>query len=310
MITFELPPDKKTRPVVLGLGVFDGVHLGHRRIIRELVEMGKRTGATPVAVTFIPHPREILGTPPLPRLLLPPKERFTRLREAGAEGIGIIAFSRRIADTPPREFIDGLLALEPEVRGLCVGSRWRFGREGKGDAEFLAEELSLRGIAFEAVPELRMNGAIVSSSGIRDAVASGDIAGASEMLGVPPRLYGEVVPGCGIAGKKLNAPTANLRVDFGVTPPDGVYAGRADIDGKRFAAVINIGFSPTFGGAERRVECHLIDFSGDLYRRQLAVEIAVRLRDEQRFPSIGDLERQIRIDRKRAMELLSKTETV
>ena len=123
-------------------------------------------------------------------------------------------------------------------------------------------------------------------------------------------MYGEVVPGRGVAGKMLNAPTANLRVDFGVTPPDGVYAGRADVDGKRLVAVINIGFSPTFGGsAERRVECHLVGFSGDLYRQRLAVEIAVRLRGERLFPSIGELERQIRADRKLAIELLSKTET-
>lgn len=311
MIKFELPHDKKTRPVVLGLGVFDGVHLGHRKIIRELVEMGKRTGATPVAVTFIPHPREILCAPPLPRLLLPPEERFKRLRVAGAEGIGVIAFSRRLADTPPQEFLDELLTIEPAVLGICVGSQWRFGRDGKGNTEFLAWMLRRRGIAFDAVPELRVNGSIVSSSGIRDAIASGDLAGASERLGTPPCLYGEVVTGCGIAGKKLDAPTANLRVDFGVLPPDGVYAGWTDLDGKRYVVVINIGFSPTFGGtAERRVECHLVGFSGDLYGRRLAVEIVIRLRAEQRFSSIGELERQIRADRKKAVELLSRMETV
>ena len=309
MIKFELPADKKTHPVVLGIGVFDGVHRGHRRMIRELVEMGKRTGATPVAVTFIPHPREILGAPPLPRLLLPPEERFRRLREAGAEGIGIIAFSKQLAATPPQSFIDELLTLEPVVRGICVGSRWRFGRDGKGDTAFLDAELRRRGIAFSAVPELQMNGAIVSSSSIRDAIASGDLAGASEMLGTAPCLYGEVVTGYGVAGKSLNAPTANLRVDFGVLPPDGVYAGWVDLAGQRFAAVTNIGFSPTFGGtAERRVETHLIGFSGDLYHRSLAVEIAVRLRPEQRFSSIGELERQIRNDRRQAFELLSRME--
>jgi len=309
MIKFELPADKKTHPVVLGIGVFDGVHRGHRRIIRELVEMGKRTGATPVAVTFIPHPREILGAPPLPRLLLPPEERLRRLREAGAEGVGIIAFSRKLADTPPQGFTDGLLTLEPAVRGICVGSQWRFGRDGKGDTSFLEGELHRRGIAFSAVPELQMNGTIVSSSGIRDAIAAGDISGASEMLGAAPCLYGEVVPGCGVAGKSLNAPTANLRIDFGVLPPDGVYAGWVVLDGKHFAAVTNIGFSPTFGGtAERRVECHLIGFSGDLYHRHLAVEIAVKLRSERRFSSIGELEKQIRDDCKQANELLSRME--
>lgn len=308
MIRFELPIDKKACPVVLGLGVFDGVHQGHRKIIRELVEMGKRTGAVPVAVTFIPHPREILGAPPLPRLLLPPEERFRRLREAGAEAVGIIDFSRRIADTPPADFVEGLLTIEPPVRGVCVGLRWRFGREGKGDTRFLARELGRRGVDFAAVPELQLNGTVISSSGIRECIAAGDLAGAAEMLGTAPCLYGEVVPGCGVAGAKLHAPTANLRIEFGVLPPDGVYVGRVEVEGRRFAAVTNIGFSPTFGGtAERRVECHLIGFSGDLYRKRLAVEIAIKLRSERRFGSVEELGKQIRADRERAVELLSET---
>ena len=167
MIRFELPPDKIFRSAVLGIGVFDGVHKGHRKIIRELVEMGRRIGAAPVAVTFMPHPREILGIPPLPRLLLPPEERFRRLRESGAEAIGIIEFSRQLAATPPCEFVDMLLEQQPTVRGICVGSQWRFGYRGEGDTGFLTTELARRGIAFAAVPELQMDGSIVSSSLIR-----------------------------------------------------------------------------------------------------------------------------------------------
>lgn len=307
MIRFELPTDKNTHSVVLGLGVFDGVHKGHRKIIRELVEMGKRTGAVPVAVTFIPHPREILGAPPpLPHLLLPPEERFRRLREAGAEAVGIIDFSRRLADTAPEDFVDKLLAIDPPVCGVCVGSKWRFGRGGKGDTAFLTREFQRRGIAFTAVPELQINGNVISSSGIRECIAAGDLAGAAAMLGAAPCLYGEVVPGCGVAGAKLHAPTANLRIEYGVLPPDGVYAGSVEIGGKLFAAVTNIGFSPTFGGtAERRVECHLVGFSGDLYRRRIAVELTARLRDERKFDSAEELAEQIAADRKQAFELLS-----
>lgn len=306
MIRFELPPDKDPQATVLGLGVFDGVHKGHRKIIRELLEMGKSTGAFPVAVTFIPHPREILGTPPLPRLLMPPEERFRRLREAGAAGIGVIDFSRRLADTPPEEFISELLSVAPTVRGICVGSRWRFGRGGAGDTAFLAAELERRGIAFDAVPELRINGVIVSSSGIREAVAAGNLDEATEMLGSPPCLYGEVEKGFGIAAGELHAPTANIRVDFGVLPPDGVYAGFAEIDGRRFPAVTNIGFAPTFGGTgERRVESHLIGFSGDLYRRRIAVEVAFGIRGERKFASAEELAKQIAADREKALELLS-----
>ena len=305
MIRFELSPDRRTPDVVLGLGVFDGVHQGHRKIIRALLEMGGRLGAVPVAVTFVPHPREILGAPPLPRLLMPPEERFKRLREAGAEGIGVIDFSRELADTPPAKFVSDLLKHSPPVRGICVGSRWRFGRGGCGDTAFLADELKRRGIAFDPVPELRMNGVIVSSSGIREAVAAGNIIAATEMLGTPPCLYGEVDYGFGIAARELHAPTANLRVDYGVLPPDGVYAGRTEVDGKAFPTVTNIGVAPTFGAGERRVESHLIGFSGDLYRRRIAVELAAKLRDERKFDSAEELAEQIAADRRQALELLS-----
>ncbi|MBQ6353042.1 MAG: hypothetical protein IJJ28_07235, partial [Lentisphaeria bacterium] len=124
MIRFDLPSEAPVEAVVLGIGVFDGVHRGHRRIISELAAMGRRTGALPVAVTFLPHPREVLGRPPLPRLLMPPELRMRRLREAGAAGIGIIDFSREIAETPPPKFVEALLATRPTVRGVCVGSRW------------------------------------------------------------------------------------------------------------------------------------------------------------------------------------------
>jgi len=309
MIDFDLPSGGTDAPVVLGLGVFDGVHRGHRKIISELVAMGRRCGAVPVAVTFMPHPRAVLCAPPLPRLLIPPEERFRRLREAGAQGVGIVEFTRELADTPPAEFVSRLLEQHPPVQGVCVGSRWRFGRGGAGDTDFLAGELAKRGVAFSAVPELQMNGVIVSSSAIREAVAAGDIVNATEMLGAPPCLYGEVGTGFGIAAKKLHAPTANIRVDFGILPPDGVYAGRTVMDGKSFAALVNIGFSPTFGGtAERRVECHVIGFSGELYRKRIAVELAAKLRDEKKFDSAADLAGQIRADMKQATELLSLTE--
>ena len=309
MIDFDLPSGRKDAPVVLGLGVFDGVHRGHRKIISELVAMGRRCGAVPVAVTFMPHPRNVLCAPPLPRLLMPPEERFRRLREAGARGIGIIEFTRELADTPPAEFVSRLLEQHPPIHGVCVGSRWRFGRGGAGDTDFLAGELAKRNVAFSAVPELQMNDIIVSSSAIREAVAVGNIAGASEMLGAPPCLYGEVEQGFGIAAMTLHVPTANIRVDFGILPPDGVYAGRTTLDGKRFAAVVNIGFSPTFGGtAERRVECHVIGFSGDLYRKRIAVELAAKLRDERKFDSADDLAGQIRRDLEQAAGFSSLNE--
>ena len=297
MIRFELPPDKVFRSAVLGIGVFDGVHLGHRKIIRELAKMGQRIGAVPVAVTFMPHPREILGIPPLPRLLLPPDERFRRLREAGAEVIGVIEFSRQLAETSPGEFVEKLLELQPTVRGICVGSQWRFGRRGDGDTAFLAADLKKRNIAFDAVPEVQIDGSLVSSSLIREKIAAGRLDEAAVMLDAPPALYGEVVPGFQIAERALHAPTANLRLEYGILPPDGVYAGMTTLEDKLFPAVTNIGFSPTFGDSGiRRIETHIVGFSGDLYGRKLVVELFEKIRDEQKFSSVPALKKQIRSD--------------
>jgi len=297
MIRFDLPSGIPTEAVVLGIGVFDGVHMGHRRIMSELVKMGRRLGALPVAVTFLPHPREVLGRPPLPRLLMPPEVRLRRLREAGAAGIGIINFSPEIAKMLPAEFVEALLATHPEVRGICVGSQWHFGCRNSGDAAFLAGALKRRDVAFNAVPELRIGTEIVSSSIIREAVAAGDLAAASAMLGCRPALYGTVEPGHHLAGTLLHAPTANLHVEFGILPPDGVYACRSVIGGESFPAVTNIGVSPTFGDdGIRRVETHIIGFSGELYRKEIAVELVKKLRGEMRFATPAALAAQIRTD--------------
>lgn len=307
MMNFSFPDGGVNGAAVLGIGVFDGVHLGHRKIIAELVEMGRIFHAVPVAVTFFPHPRAVLCPDSPPRLLQPPEERLRLLHLAGAEKVNVIEFSAETAATAPELFVDELLAAHGDVRGICVGEHWRFGRGGRGDTMFLARGLERRGIAFRAVPEVRIDGVVVSSSCIREAVATGDLAGAARMLGDFPCLYGEVEPGFRIAERQLHAPTANLRTDFGVLPPDGVYAGWTELGGKRFPTVTNIGFSPTFGGtAERRVESHLIGFSGDLYRKRLAVKIAAKLRDERRFVSVSELERQIKADRAKAAEIFSE----
>ena len=304
MIRYESENGAPPSAVVLGIGVFDGVHLGHRRIIAEVAESARRLDAVPVAVTFFPHPREVLCPDSPPRLLLPPEERLRRLRDAGARGIGIIDFSECIAATSPEDFLSGILSGPSAIRGICVGTRWRFGRNGAGDTKFLSSSLAGREVIFNAVPELEIDGEQVSSSVIRDAIAAGELAKAGRMMGAPVCLYGEVEPGFHEATDILKAPTANLRVDYGVLPPDGVYATWAIVDGRRHPSVTNIGVAPTFGrGNERRVETHLFDFSGDLYRRALTVELQCKLRDELRFPSPAELKRPIAVDRMRALEI-------
>ena len=293
-------------PVVMGIGVFDGVHLGHRKMISVLSDMARRLGAVPVALTFFPHPRAVLFPDDPPRLLLPPEERLERLREAGAAEVMSVDFTKETAETPPERFLEQLLTASPNLRGICVGAHWRFGRGGAGDAAFLSRELAARKIAFEAVPELAMNGGVVSSSAIRKAVAEGDLEYAAAMLGSHPALFGEVEHGFGEAGRLLDAPTANLRVDFGVLPPCGVYAAMAKIGAGAFPAAVNIGVAPTFGRERRiRVEAHMMGFAGDLYQRNISLGLVKKLRDERAFRSSGELARQIVADREEALKILT-----
>ena len=307
MIRYDFENSDPLHPVVLGIGVFDGVHLGHRLIMAAVTDLAHRTGATPVAVTFFPHPRAILAPATPPRLLLPPSERLARLRAAGAAGIGVIDFSAAIAATAPADFVELILASPPSIVGICVGEHWRFGCRGSGDTRFLAAELTRRGIAFNAVPELEIHGEVVSSSTIRDAVAAGNLAKAERMLGSPIKLYGQVESGFHEATEILAAPTANIRVEYGVYPPDGVYATWAEINGRRIPSVTNIGVSPTFDrqNSGRRMETHILGFSGDLYGQNITVELAARLRDEIRFPSPALLAKQIAEDCSNALRILT-----
>ena len=291
MLKFERSP---AAPPVLALGVFDGVHTGHRKIISNAAALAAKSGALPVAVTFVPHPREILGEPP--QLLVPVEERRRLLIEAGAWTTGTINFSPEIAALEPEEFLEKLTA-EVNPAGIVVGEHWRFGRGGRGNGELLKSFAASHDMEFLPCPELEMEGETVSSTAIRRHIAAGDLERATAMLGRPPAICGRVISGYGDASRRLDSPTANLDITCGIVPPDGVYAGKVNCDGSSYAAAINIGFSPTFDGErdknERRIEVHLLDFNGSLYGRELAVSLLKYLRPERRFDSVEELKKQI-----------------
>ena len=297
LIKFDAPLPGGDTPLVLGLGVFDGVHLGHRRIISEVLAMAERHRAVPAAVTFHPHPRQVLCPDDPPRLLLPMAERCRLLHEAGAKIVGVIEFDRKFAAMEPMDFLKDLL-LSPEfvLAGICVGSRWRFGHFGAGDKKVIEKFASANGIEFVPCEELVIGGETVSSSAIRRAVSAGRIEHARSLLGRPPRLFGTVRRGNGIAGKVLHAPTANLEISCGILPPDGVYSGRIRIGADTFPVAVNIGVSPTFGGVTRRVEAHLLSFDGSLYGAELELELFSFIRHEQKFSSPEALRERIRED--------------
>jgi riboflavin kinase/FMN adenylyltransferase len=271
------PGELGVGPRAVALGTFDGVHLGHRRVIETLLE----AGPTPTVVTFDPHPRTALGN--RVDLLMPLERRLELLDELGVEATLVVGFTLEVARLAPHEFADEFLRpLGAET--VVAGEDFRFGRARQGDLAVL-ERL---GFATKPVPMLEN----VSSTRIRDLVREGDVRGAAALLGRPVEVEGVVVTG-DARGGTLGFPTANLDVRPELLVPlNGIYAGAI---GDRRAAV-SIGTNPHYGGSERRVEAFLLDFEGDLYGKRLIVELWKRLRDEQSFESEQALIDQIARD--------------
>ena len=265
------------KPRSVAIGTFDGVHVGHRRVLDAALAGGR----TPTVVTFDPHPRTVLGNQV--ELIVPLQRRLELLAELGIEDVLVVEFTLELARLEPEEFAEQTLrAIGAEV--VVAGASFRFGRDRAGDLEML------RRVGFEVRPVALAEG--VSSSQIRELLRSGEIERGARALGRPPEVEGIVVSG-DARGGTLGFPTANLRVDPNVlVPAYGIYAGFAE--GTRSA--VSVGTNPHYGGKERRIEAFLLDFEGDLYGRRLVIELWSRLRDEQAFASEAELIDQIARD--------------
>jgi riboflavin kinase / FMN adenylyltransferase len=265
------------KPRAVAIGTFDGVHLGHQRVIAAAVE----SGLTPTVVTFDPHPREVLGN--RVELLTTTRRRVELIEALGVEDVLVLEFTPELAAEPAEAFAERVLrAIGAEV--VVAGEGFRFGHGRHGDLGVL------RGLGFDARDVPILEG--VSSSQIRRLIADGDLAAAAGLLGRPVEVDGLVVSG-DARGGTLGFPTANLAVDRALlVPPYGIYAGAA----RDHRAAVSIGTNPHYGGDERRIEAFLIDFVGDLYGQRLVVELWKRLRDEQVFDSEQALIDQIHVD--------------
>lgn len=299
----ELPQAHLTAPSHVTVGVFDGVHRGHRLLIGRLIEAAHAAGRLAVVVTFAPHPARVLGYDSPPMLTTIP-ERAALLADLGLDALVVCRFTERTARTPAVEFV-ALLLRHLRMVELWGGYDFAFGHRREGDVPFLRRLGAEEGFAVRIVEPLIWHGAPVSSSRVRAALRAGDVDEATGCLGRPYRLSGRVVRGRGI-GRELGLPTANLAPPpERLIPADGVYAGLARWETATVPAVINIGRRPTFAGRERVVEAHLLDFSGDLYGRTLALDFLARLRDERAFPDVDALQAQIRADIAQARALIA-----
>lgn len=291
---------------VVTLGNFDGVHLGHREILRRVVGEAKAHGGQSVAITFFPHPTAVLAPSKAPPAILSLRERLALLREAGVDVVVLQHFTRKFSQITAAEFVERYLLGAIGAAKVVIGHSVSFGRGRQGSAEMLVREGESRGFAVEVVGPVTADGIVVSSTEVRRALGEGAIGRAAALLGRPYWIGGRVVSG-DRRGKLLGFPTANVRPRIPLLVPDGVYAVRVDCGGSLFPGIANIGRNPTFGeGRPRGVEAHIFDFEGDLYGRWIRVRLIEQLRQEMRFPSAEALVEQIRLDVARAREVLGR----
>ncbi len=284
-------------PVFLAIGVFDGVHPGHRAVVGRAVADARTAGGSAVGVTFHPHPMRVLRPERPPRLLTATQHKVALLRECGLDALLVMEFTREFAATPPERFIEALHGACDGLREICVGHEWSFGKERAGNLELLDRLGERLGFEEVGVPAVRVDGEIVSSTLIRAAVEEGNLERARRLLGRAFTVLGTVVEGRRI-GRSLGFPTANLSAHNEQFPPNGVYAVRARLDSKTLPGVVNIGTRPTIhpGSVERVLELHMLDFDEEVYGREIEVEFRQRLREEMKFSGIEALQAQIARD--------------
>ena len=288
---------------VVSIGNFDGLHHGHRVLLRRLVEGARRQGGPAVVYTFEPPPRVVLAPSQHMARILSWPDKVRLLGEQGVDAVVVERFSRAFAQHPPEWFATEVLGRRLRARGLVVGYDFRFGRARAGDVGMLKRLLP--DMPVDQVAAVELDGAVCSSSAIRERVASGDVAGAARLLGRWHFVRGTVVAG-DRRGRTIGFPTANVDTDAELLPAHGVYAVQARVDGgPPLPGVANLGLRPTFDGTMVQLEVHLFDFSGDLYGRELMVCFVERLRGEQRFAAVDALVARIRQDAELARSALA-----
>ncbi len=292
-----LVPGLWRQPAVT-VGVFDGLHRGHQHVLAHLRQLAARVGGEPVVITFATHPRAVIDRA-APRQILSVRHRLHLLSRLGIAGVVLLPFDDALRTMDHERFAEQVLVQGLRARALLFGYNGSFGHGGAGTARTLAPLGARHGFLVEEAPPVAEGERPISSSRIRDAIESGDLAGAGAMLGRPVALYGTVVRGDG-RGRQLGFPTANVDLEGEILPPSGVYEVAVEVGGRRHRAVANIGTRPTFThgqpGVRPSLEVHVPGLEADLYGQALEVELVRHLRGERRFPSREALVAQVRSD--------------
>lgn len=305
-IYHQLPDFHPPHYAVVTSGTFDGVHLGHQKILERIKELAAQKQGETVLLTYWPHPRVILKPEDQSlRLLTTLPEKVKLLEEMGLDHLIILPFTKELSQMSSEDFIREILVAGIQTKTLVIGYDHKFGKNREGSFEYLQNHSHLFGFAIEEISRQDVDDLGVSSTKIRTALAQGDVSTANKYLGRPYHLSGQVVKGQQI-GRSIGFPTANISIaeSSKLLPRDGAYAVHAEVNAVRYKAILNIGDRPTVAGAEKTIEAHLLDFDGDLYGQELLIFFQEFLREEKRFESLEALKNQLLIDRERAKFIL------
>jgi riboflavin kinase/FMN adenylyltransferase len=297
-------PDR-WRAGAVAIGNCDGVHGGHARIIERLLAMRARLGGPAVVFTFDPPPAQLLRPASAPVPLTWIERKAELLSALGIDAVIAYPTDEAFLKLEPREFFDRMVRSHLGARGLVEGPNFFFGRQRQVNVELLRQYCQETGVELEIVEPVRSGGQVISSSRIRTLIAAGDVDGAGEMLTQPYRIRGQVIHGAG-RGSQLGYPTANLGQVDTLLPGEGIYAGRALVDGRFWPAAISVGGNPTFDEGELKIEAYLIGYCSSLYERTIEVDFLSRLRDIERFASVASLVAQLDRDVAATLEVVNR----
>jgi riboflavin kinase / FMN adenylyltransferase len=299
----------KARKPVVTIGTFDGVHLGHQKVIARLREIAGSHGGESVIFTFYPHPRLITAPEEISlRLLTTLEEKKKLFEQSGIDHLIIFPFTKEFSQLTYSEFVEQILVEKMQTHCLVVGYDHRFGKNREGGFEYLQNCADKFGFEIEKLEVLLVDEAHVSSTHVREALEKGDVALANKFLGYRFTLHGKVVEGQRV-GRKLGFPTANIEASdpHKLIPGYGVYAVEVLLSGKKYGGMLNIGSRPTFNknADNRSIEVHIFDFSGDIYNKEITLVFAGKIRNEQKFSGVEALTEQLKKDKIEALKILS-----
>jgi len=274
--------------LVLTIGSFDGVHLGHRRIVDTVVRDARAADGTAALMTLRPHPRQFFSPASAPNILTSDRKKEALLAEAGIDVLYVLPFNAEVAGLDRAEFLSEIVANRCAAKKLVIGHDFNFGKGAKGNFEYLVQAAPLHGIEVEQAEALILDGERVSSTLVRELILQGDLERAERFLGRKYSIVGEVIQGRAM-GRTLGYPTANIKPHNNAVPANGIYVAEALFEGRRYLSAVNIGIAPTISHEDIVIEAYLLDFDESLYGKTLEIVLHKRLRPEKKFDSLETL---------------------